>query len=124
MKSFAPFTSSFTPFTIRAASERSDGVTSHFLRAMSDGEELGYVRYERRRGKLIFITGVTVHYEWRGRGIARALLNELAAREYPAHRLGANSARENTPEGESLLRSWAAARGISLVRLDEGLDGA
>jgi ribosomal protein S18 acetylase RimI-like enzyme len=124
MKPVTPFPRSFTPFTIRATSERFDGVTSHFLRAMNDGEELGYVRYERRPGKLAFITGVTVHYEWRGRGIARALLDELADREYPGRRLGVNSARENTPEGEALLSSWAAARGIVLVRIDEGLDGA
>jgi ribosomal protein S18 acetylase RimI-like enzyme len=112
------------PFTVSATTEREEGTTSYFLRAMIEGEEVGYVRYERRRGRLAFITGISVRYEWRCRGIARSLLDELARREYPGRRLGVNSARENTPEGETLLRSWSAARGIVLVRIDEGLDGA
>jgi ribosomal protein S18 acetylase RimI-like enzyme len=114
---------SAVPFSVSADTEREEGTISHFLRAMRDGQELGYVRYEHRRGRLCFITGISVRYEWRGRGIARTLLDELARREYPARRLGANSARENTLEGETLLRSWSGARGIVLVRIDEGLDG-
>jgi len=110
--------------SIRADQEReADGKISLFLRAMIEGQEVGYVRYEHRRGRLAFITGVSVRYEWQERGVAMALLDALAAREVPGRRLGANSARENTAEGERLLAHWSASRGIALVRKDEGLDG-
>jgi GNAT superfamily N-acetyltransferase len=110
--------------TISADHEReADGKTSRFLRARLEGQEVGCVRYEHRRGRLAFITGLSVRYEWQGRGVAMALLDALAAREIPGRRLGANCARENTTEGERLLSHWSSSRRIPLVRKDEGLDG-
>ena len=90
------------------------------LLARVGSERVGDLRYAPR-GKTSFLIGVSVAYGWHRRGIATALLDEWAARN-TKRTLVANVARENTKEGEALLRAFEASRG-PLVRIDTGLDG-
>lgn len=113
------------PLTFVQKVERAHGQTTHLLNASLNGLEVGGLGYQLRGRSLVFIVGLSTRYEWQRRGVALALLDELFRREIAGSKrhLGANSARENTPEGERLLRSWAASRSVKIRRYDEGLDG-
>lgn len=82
---------------------------------------LGDLHYRRDR-EASFLLGVSVAPAWQRQGVASALLDEWCRRAAGA-RLVVNSTRENTVEGNALLRAWERSRRLRLRRVDTGLDG-
>jgi hypothetical protein len=112
------------PLTFRQTTEREGHQTTYRLHALLDGDEVGDLGYQLRSPSRVFIVGVSTRFGWFRRGVASSLLDELCRRELIGGRhLAANSTRENTREGEHLLRSWSAGHGVKIRRIDEGLDG-